>query len=192
MDAAADYAAARAMLARTLPAYVSYVVRAHVKMDAIVRDQTEDVVVRTRDGKILKGNPGAVPGGFAGNTGNEPVSDPAFKPKCYEAQSAAQKSLDGRQVEAIALRYTCRGREGDKDFETLYVDPVTHAPVMAEGEEADQHVDVRLEQRFTRTGTYVLPSTLYVRVRGSGFMFWLDVEVDERYTSYKFSDKDPT
>ena len=62
MDAAADYAAARAALSKTLPAYVSYTVKAHVKMDAITKDATQQVVVRTRDGKILKGNPGAVPG----------------------------------------------------------------------------------------------------------------------------------
>jgi hypothetical protein len=193
MDAAPDYAAAKAMLTRPLPAYVSYSVHAHVKMDAIVKDTTEEVVVRTRDGKVLRGHPGAVPGGVAANTGNEPVSDPAFKPACYEGQSAKLQRVDDRELEAITLRDLCTKstNQGEKDFDTLYVDPRTRVPVLAEVVSNDPHVGVRIEQRFTRVGERAIPSTLYVRVHGTGLMFWLDVEVNEQYSNYRFSNSEP-
>jgi hypothetical protein len=193
MDAAADYAAAKAMLTRPLPAYVTYAVHAHVKADAIVKDTTEEIVVRTKDGKILKGHPGAVPGGAAANTGNEPVTDPAFKPRCYEAAGARLQRFEDRELEAIALRDLCKSDadKGSKEFETLYVDPRTHEPVAATVVAPDPHVDVRVEQRFARIGDRAMPSTLYVRVKGSGFMFWLDVEVNEQYSNYRFSNTEP-
>ena len=191
MDAAADYAAARAALTRPLPAYVSYTVNSHVKMDAIVKNASQQIVVRTRDGKILKGDPGGVPGNFAANTGNEPVHDPGFKATCYAPTGIAAQKFDGQEVEAIALHGLCVKNQGDKDFDTLYVDPRTHEPLAAVGTSNDEHVAVRIEQRFARTADYVLPSSLHVRVQGSGLMFWLDVLVDEQYADYRFSATPP-
>lgn len=193
MNAAADYAAAKAMLTRPVPAYVSYTVRSHVKMDAIVKDKTNQIVVRTRDGKVLKGDPGGVPVSVGRGTGNEPLSDPAFKPSCYDAAGARIQRFEDRELEAIALHGLCTSKgKGQQDFDTLYVDPQTHEPIAVVGaDSSDQHVDVRLEQRFTSVGGRALPSTLYVRVHGSGLMFWLDVEVHEEYSNYRFSNTEP-
>lgn len=193
MNAAADYSAAKAMLTRPVPAYVSYTVHSHVKMDAIVKDKMSQIVVRTTDGKVLKGDPGGIPASIGHGSGNEPLTDPAFKPTCYDAASARLERFEGRELEAIALRGVCKSEdEGSQDFDTLYVDPETHAPVAAVStSQGDQHVDVRLDQRFTRVGDRALPSTLYVRVHGSGLMFWLDVEVHEQYSDYRFSNTEP-
>lgn len=193
MNAAADYAAAKAMFTRPVPAYASYTVHSHVKMDAIVKDKTNRIVVRTRDGKILKGDPGGIPVSVGHDTGNEPLTDPAFKPACYEAAGARAERFAGRNVEAIALHGLCTSKDkGQQDFDTLYVDPETHEPIAVVGADtSDQHVDVRLEQHFTSVEGRALPSTLYVRVHGSGLMFWLDVEVNEQYVNYKFSNTEP-
>jgi hypothetical protein len=197
MNAAADYAAAKAMLTRPVPAYVSYTVHSHVKVDAIVKDTTSRIVVRTRDGKVIKGDPGAMPASIGKstgkNTGNEPVTDPAFRPGCYDASGARTTRFEDRELEAITLRGLCTSKsEGQQDFDTLYIDPKTGEPVAAVGtSQSDQHVDVRLEQRFTRVGDRALPSTLYVRVQGSGLMFWLDVDVNEQYSDFRFSNTEP-
>jgi hypothetical protein len=37
----------------------------------------------------------------------------------------------------------------------------------------------------------VMPASLYVRIHGNGFMFWLDVLVDQRYSDYRFSMTQP-
>ena len=192
MDAAADYAAAKAMLARPLPAYVSYTVRAHVKFDAIVREKTTSVVVRTADGAIVKGElpetlPGSVHIGNGDRSGLEPVKHPAFKPACYEPTSATMQQYEGANLEAIALRGLCSNKKSDQDFDTLYVDPRSHKPVAVTGSQNEESVTVRLAESYAHTGDYVMPSTLYVRVHGTGFMFWLDVLVDQRYSDYRFS-----
>jgi hypothetical protein len=67
----------------------------------------------------------------------------------------------------------------------------THRPVIATGTENDPGVAVRLEQRFVAAGDYVLPSSLYVRVQGSGLMSWLEVLYDRRYEDYRFSTTEP-
>jgi len=195
MDAAADYAVAKAMLTRPLPAYVSYTAHSRVKFDAIDHSETDAVVVRTSDGVVVKGKVPSTSQGFHFNTGEdngmEPVAHPAFKPSCYQAVSAKLRDYEGRNLEAITLRETCSRSESDKDFDTLYVDPDTHEPVVATGSGDDEHVLVRLNQEFTKVGNRALPSTFYVRVHGSGFMFWLDVLVDQRYTDYRFSSTPP-
>lgn len=196
MDAAADYAAARAMLARPLPAYVSYVARSHVKFDAIVRDGTQEVVVRTSDGAVIKGRDAIHPpfvqvsGEKLG--GDEAVTNPAFIPHCYVATGARMDSYDGSKAEAIALRDDCAKSPDDKDFDTLYVDPQTHRPIAATGTEIDSPVSVRLEQGFAAAGGYVLPASLYVRVKGTGIMAWLDVLYDRRYENFRFSATEPS
>jgi hypothetical protein len=195
MDAAADYAAVKAMLTRQLPAYVSYTVRSHVKFDAIVRDETSEVVVRTADGVIVKGkvpeSAGSIHLGTGGDSGMEPVKHPAFRAACYNATSARMQRYDGNDLEALTLRSQCGKNPDDKDFDTLYVDPRTREPVAAVGSSNDEHVAVRLVQQFAHAGDHTLPASLYARVQGSGLMFWLDVLVDQRYGDYRFSATPP-
>jgi hypothetical protein len=195
MDAAADYAAAKAMLSRPLPAYISYTAHAHVKFDAITHDDTRQIVVRTSDGKVLKGSvPSGVPSNMhIGNDNDsfEPAVHPAFKPACYSAKSASLQNYQGRSLEAIGLTESCNKDPDDKDFDTLYVDPRTHEPVAVTGSDDSQHVYVNLSQQYTRVGDNVLPSTFFVRVKGSGMMFWLDVLVDMSFSDYRFSNTEP-
>jgi hypothetical protein len=192
MDAAADYAAAKAMMTRPLPAYVSFAVRSHVKFDAIVRDETSQVVVRTQDGVVVKGKvpespPNGIQIGDERDSGMEPVKHPAFKADCYEATGARMQAYHGAEREAIALRTVCSRKKGDQDFDTLYVDSFTHEPIAAVGADDDGHVAVQLVQQFTRVQDHALPSSLYVRIHGSGLMFWLDLLVDQHYEDYRFS-----
>jgi len=196
MNAVADYAAAKALLTRPLPAYVSYHVRSHVKFDAIISDETSEITVRTSDGVVVKGKVPSAPRaevhvGNERDQGMEPVRHAAFKPACYEAKSARMQSYQGRQLEALQLQDLCSKDPGDKDFDTLYIDPRSLEPVVASGSDDSDHVDVQLLQNFTRVEDHVLPSTLYVRVKGSGLMFWLDLLVDERYDRYRFSNVAP-
>ncbi len=192
MNAASDYAAASAALGKTLPAYVTYTTQAHMKFDAITRDQTTDIVVRTSDGVIVKGKPPFASVNYGGHfNGDESIlKNPPFLAKCYKAGGAKDATFEGRAVEAIALHGTCKG-DDDTDFDTLYVDPNSHDPIAATASEDKEAVAVNLITRYARTGSYVLPSSLYVRVKGSGLMFWLDVLADMRYSNYRFSDKAP-
>jgi hypothetical protein len=202
MNAASDYAAAAAALNKPLPAYVAYTEHAHMKFDAIVRDQSSNLVVRTADGAIVKGKPPFANVNFGGHFSNDEsiVKNAPFRPSCYQGTSAKSATFDGREVEAIGLRGTCKDSDSDKsdpnkadaDFETLYVDPRTHDPVAATAIDNSDSVAVNLIQRYARTGAYVLPSSLYVRVKGSGMMFWLDVLADMNYTNYSFSSKAPS
>lgn len=198
MDAAADYAAAKAMLNRPLPAYVSYTVRSHVKFDAFVTNKTSSLTVRTADGEVVKGDiPDIGPGSFniggQGTKGTEPAKHPVFQARCYEPTGAEMRRYQGAgsaswsNLEAISLHSLCTKKKGDQDFDTLYVDPRSHEPIAAVGTPGDQTVDVRIEQTYGRTADRVMPATLYVRIHGTGFMFWLDVLVDQRYYDYRFS-----
>jgi hypothetical protein len=194
MDAAADYAAAKVLLARPLPAYVSYTVHSHVKFDAIVRDETSNVVVRTADGTIVKGKVPEAGGSVhigTGESGMEPIKHPAFRAACYDATSAQMQRYQGRELEALTLHSSCTKSPGDKDFDRLYVEPRTHEPIAAVGSPNDDHVVVRLAQEFTQVGDRALPASLYARVQGSGLMFWLDVLVDQHYDDYRFSATPP-
>jgi hypothetical protein len=195
MDAVADYAAATALLGRPLPAYVSYTARSHAKFDAIVHDDTNEVVVRTKDRTVIRGQSAPqVPYVQIGDdkpNGNEAITDPAFVPRCYIATGARIASYEASQLEAIALRDKCAKSKDDKDFDTLFVDPATHRPVAAVGTQNDTHVDVHLVQKFIAVRDYVLPSSLYVRVQGSGLMGWLDVLYDCRYENYRLGASQP-
>ena len=196
MDAAADYKAAVELLARPLPAYVSYTARSHVKFDAIVHDATSDIVVRTKDGIVIKGKgqepPPYVQIGTEKSGPDEAITAPAFVAHCYSGASARTDTYEGAQVEAISLKDSCEKSPDDKDFDTLYVNPVTHHPIAAVGTDYDSHVAVRLVQTFADVSDYVLPSSLYVRVKGSGLMMWLDVLYDRRYENFRFSATEPT
>jgi hypothetical protein len=195
MNADADYKAAIAYLNRPLPAYVTYHETSHAKVDAITRDNAQTLVVRTKDGKVLRGKTSSINIGSNDTYHDNVVVRPPFKPACYAATTAAPAVFDGRHVEAIGLRHTCdsgsspHARRGD--FSTLYVDPRSHLPLGAVGGIRDAPVVVNLEQRYARFGAYVLPALLDVRVKGSGLMFWLDVAVRQEYSGYAFSDKAP-
>lgn len=195
MDAAADYAAAKALMSRTLPAYVSYAVRSHFKFDAIVRDESQTVVVRTSDGTIVKGRiPESAPRDIhigTDSTAMEPVAHPAFQASCYAASGAHLRRYEGRELEAIALRETCPREKGDQDFDTLYVEATSHAPVAALGTNEDGGVAVRLVQGFTLVQDRALPSSLFVSIHGSGFMAWLDLVIDQQYSAYRFTSTPP-
>ena len=136
MNASADYAAATALLAKPLPAYVSYTAQTHVRFDAIRHDDTAEIVVRTKDNTVLKGGTerppfvqvGASPGGAV-----DAITNPPFAPRCYEATGARAAKYETADVEAISLRYTCPHAKDDKNFDTLYVDPATHRPIAATG-----------------------------------------------------------
>jgi hypothetical protein len=196
MDATADYAAAKALLAKPLPAYVSYTARSRAKFDAIVHDDTSDIVVRTKDGVVVKGKKGPTApyvqvGDEQSGGDDEMITKPAFAPHCYVATTAGPQAYDGREVEAIALHDTCSKSKDDKDFDTLFVDPATHQPIAAVGTDNDDHVAVRLVQGYTTVHDYIVPSSLYVRVQGSGLMGWLDVLFDQRYENIRFSATEP-
>jgi hypothetical protein len=196
MNAAADYTSAVTALSKPLPAYVAYTEHAHMKFDAIVRDQSSNLVVRTADGAIIKGQPPFSNVNYGGrfNGSDSILKNPPFRAACYRAVSAKSATFEGHDVEAIALHGTCKDSDSEKtdtDFDTLYVDPRSHDPVAAVAADDSDSVSVNLIQRFARTGAYVLPASLYVRVKGSGMMFWLDVLADMNYTNYSFSSKAP-
>jgi hypothetical protein len=196
MNAAPDYAAAAAALNKPLPAYVAYTEHAHMKFDAILRDESSNLVVRTADGTVVKGKPPFANVNYGGRFHGDAsfLKDPVFKSACYQPTTAKSATFDGREVEAIGLRSTCKDTDSEKsdtDFDTLYVDPRTHDPVAVTAADNSDSVTVNIVERYARTGAYVLPSSLYVRVKGSGIMFWLDVLADMNYTNYSFSSKAP-
>ena len=96
--------------------------------------------MRTSDGAIVKGKPPFANVNYGGRfNGNETSSrTPPFRPNCYQAKSAKSATFEGRAVEAISLRGTCKdtnGEKSDTDFDTLYVDPRSHDPVAATASE---------------------------------------------------------
>lgn len=194
MSAVSDYQQAVRTLGRPLPAYVTYAQHGHVKFDAISKNLDDQITVRTRDGKIVKGGGLSIQTGADSKTKGSVVTSPPFDPACYRPVSTSTENFEGRAVEAIAVKGLCREDKEEKDsedFTTLYVDPATHDPIAAVGAKNEDPVEVRLEQHFARVGEYMLPSLLAVRVKGSGLMFWLDVDAHVEFTDYRFSDKFP-
>jgi len=192
LNATSDYDAARAALGRTLPPYVSYQVTSHATGMGFAKDDTTTIVVRTRDGKIVKGTPPTVKIGAGTSYSGDVVSQPPFDVACYRATATRRDKYDGRPAEALSLNATgtCEhDRHGD--FDTLYLDPTTHAPLAAVGNQHDDPVAVHLEQRYVRTGGFILPSAFDVAVKGSSFMFWLNVAAHQSYTHYAFSNSPP-
>jgi hypothetical protein len=191
MSAASDYQQAVRVLAKPLPAYVTYVQSGYLRMDAVEKDLSETITVRTSDGKIVKGKSLDFNIGVDKKTEGSIIRNSPFDAGCYTGASARSVTFEGREVEAIALKDSCEHDKDQGDFSTLYVDPATHDPLAAVGQKKDDPVDVRIEQHFARTGAYVLPAQLAVRVKGSGLMFWLDVDVHLAFSAYRFSDKLP-
>src|ERR1700722_7587164 len=144
MDAAADYAAAKLALTRTLPAYVSYRVVSHAGAGPFAKDDDQTIVVRTHDGKVVRGKPPSIQiGADSKEDYNRDVVDkPPFDPACYTPTSAHEATFENRSVEALELHQTCGHDENDGDFGILFVDPQTHAPIAASGGNSDESVAV--------------------------------------------------
>ena len=192
MNAAADYAAVRKVLEQPLPAYVSYVSESGGALGPFKGQETQHIVVRTSDGKVVSGKKSSVQIGAGTSYDGDVVTRPLFRPACYEATAAKTAEFEGKPVEVLSLKSTCP-KEGDEEnaFSTLYVDPRTHDPIAAVELHSDSHVYALLRQRFVRTGTRVLPSGVDVRVKGSGLLSWLDVTVHQIYSNFAFSDSPP-
>src|SRR6185312_1091115 len=197
MDAPADYSAAVRALTRNLPAYISYTIHSFVHV-GVDHEETDEVVVRTSDGKIVKGSRPKINVGTGADSKRAAVSDVPFDPKCYVPTGAHATQFEGHAVEQIDLRSTCRDRgESDADAKTsgdftkLYVDPSSHVPLVALGEGTDKTVAVNLEQRFTNANGHIVPASFRVEVKGSGFMFWLNVLVREEFSRFGFSNTPP-
>ena len=197
MDAPADYSAAVRALTRNLPAYISYTIHSFVHV-GVDHEQTDQVVVRTSDGKIVKGKRPAINVGTGDRAKSGSVHDVPFDPKCYTATGAHTVQFEGRTAEQIDLRPTCHDRgdnEADAktsgDFTKLYVDPVSYSPLAAIGEGTDKTVAVHLEQRFTNASGHVVPASFRVEIKGSGFMFWLNILVREEFSRFGFSNSPP-
>ncbi len=192
MNAAADYAAARAALGRALPAYVSYRVSSHVVGPMnIAHDDVTSIVVRSSDGKIVKGKPPDIKMGADNGYANDVVRHAPFDPACYRATSAKRSIFDARPLEAISLNALCEKGAHSGDFDTLYVDPATREPVAVIGGNKDDGVAVVIEQRYAREQRFILPSSFDVTVKGSGLMFWLNVAAHEAYSRYTFTTTPP-
>jgi hypothetical protein len=193
MNAVADYAAAMRALNHDLPAYVSYAVHSHILAGPVNHDETVTIVVRSRDGKIVKGKPPSMQIDSDSKYEGDVVVHPPFDAACYTATAAREATFEGVTAEALSLRDTCKTKHDlDGDFSTLYVDPASHEPLAAAGGEDSDSVSVHVQQRFGRAGAFLLPAAFDVRVKGSGFMFWLDVTGRQTYDSYKFSDTLPS
>ena len=194
MNAAADYAAVRKALTKPLPPYVSYVTRTQAKIGPFNHDGTQHIVVRTSDGKVLSGKTDNIQISSGGSSSpGDVVTRPVFEANCYAATAARNAEFEGKTVEALSVHYTGPKSGGDheRDFNTLYVDPASLDPIAAVEIDNDQHVDALLTQRFARVGDRVLPSVLDVRIKGSGFMAWLDITVHQAISDYAFSDHEP-
>ncbi len=192
MNATSDYAAARAFLKPHLPAYVTYTIHSRASFDAVVKDETRTLTVRTSDGKIVKGKAPDVKVDSSNGDASEATDHPPFDANCYSGAEAQAATYDGRSLEAIALTDRCKtDKHSDTDFQTLYVDPKTYAAVAVVGVRNDGPVAVSLDQRFLKTQGYVMPASFHIHVKGSGLMFWLDVLADQTYSDYRFSDTIP-
>lgn len=194
MNATADYAAVRKALTKPLAPYVSYVAQTHAKIGPFTHDGTEHIVIRTSDGKVLSGKTEDIQISSGGSSSpGDVVTRPVFEANCYEATAARSAQFEGKAVEALSIRYTCPKSGGDheRDFNTLYVDAASLDPIAAVEIDNDQHVDALLTQHFARFGDRVLPSVLDVRIKGSGFMAWLDITVRQAISDYAFSEHEP-
>jgi hypothetical protein len=189
-DAAADYHAATALLSRPLPAYVTYQLETRVRMGLLQNAASETIVVRTADGTVLHGKLPADDDALADTPKGEFLTNPPFVPHCYAPQSALDAELDGHNLLAIKLEDRCK-KDDDAAFDTLYVDKQTHEAVAATADADDEGARVRLDERFARSGVYVLPASFTVTVRGKGAMAWLDTHVTMLFSAYRFGTTQP-
>jgi hypothetical protein len=189
MDATADYAAIKAILGRPLPPYVSYRDVSHAGAGPFAKDEDQTIVVRTRDGKVVRGKVPSIQIGSHSKTNynRDVVDKPPFEPACYAAESARTATFDGQTVEAVALRDICDRNRDSGDFNVIYVEPRTHDPIAASGDNTDQSVSVRVVQGFAPFSGFFMPTSLDVRVQGSGW----NVHAYEHLSDYKFSATKP-
>ena len=202
MDATADYAqVVRALTATNMPAYVAYALHSAAGFDALHSHETTAIVVRTKDGKIVKGTPPKLQIDSGKNYAGDILRHPPFDPTCYRASAATRATFELQEVEAIALQPTCqrvkraaadkRDHTDDADFQTLYVEPATLRPIAVVGGNSEEYVKAKLDQRFTVVSGYVVPSKFTVKVIGSGPMFWLNVDAGETLSDIRFSATPP-
>lgn len=193
MSADSDYARVVQLLTKQqLAPYVAYVARDVV--NGLGADSKQDrIVIRTRDGKILSGSTHMkVQTGYDASDIN-PITHPAFDPKCYRATGQRNSSFEGTAALEISLAATCKSRraeDNDYPFTTLYVDSHTMRPLDVNGtvpeSEKNKGVTVALDQHFGQYAGRVLPSSFKLDVSGSGLMFWLQVHLTETYSNYEF------
>src|SRR5579864_8657716 len=112
MNASADYQVALRILRLPLPAYVTYTQRTHANVfGPIERDDTETLVVRTSDGKTIKGKASTIE--LQGHRVHDNIlSEPVFKTNCYRATGARLGTYRGAPAEAITLKATCESSKG--------------------------------------------------------------------------------
>lgn len=189
MTAATDYAKAEALLTRPLPAYVSYVQTGSARGIGNGSGAPSTVYVRTKDGAIVSGvGQSSIRTAHYSSNGGNPVTSPAFMPKCYQPVSESPARWDGNAATEIALRDVCGGDPEDNPFTTLYVDPNSGAPVAVDGTFSDSGVSVMLTQRYGRFGAYVFPTRIDANVRGRGMLFWVREYAQDTYAQYRFYD----
>jgi hypothetical protein len=191
VNATADYAAAAAQLNRPLPAYVSYVDRSSGGWGPLQGSRSTHVVVRTSDGHVISGSSPVIRIGADATTSDDVVTRPPFRPACYAPGVATLTEFDGRPAERIGLHTRCDKSDKDADFDSLYVDPVSHRPLAAIGNNADETTTVRIVQRFVAVDGYVLPAGIDVTVIGHGWMTWLNVAARVELSDYRFSATPP-
>jgi hypothetical protein len=196
MSADVDYARVVELLSKQqLAPYVAYVARD--RLSGLANDHEDGrIVVRTSDGRVVSGKQhfdvDIGDSSFNGLNSN-PVSKPVFAPHCYRATGEALATLDESPVLKLTLTPTC-GSYHDYPFTTLYVDPQTFRPlevsgVATPGDGDSKSVTVALDQRYAAFDGRWMPVSLKVDVTGSGFMFWLQVHLNEIYSEYEFRAK---
>jgi hypothetical protein len=179
LNADTDYARAVAHLSRAhLTPYVAYVARDSVNGLGNA-SQTDRVVVRVSDGKVV--------------AGHSDITSPIFDPTCYRATAETQTTFEGEPAVKFDLIATCREKHpGDHDYalRTLYVNPQTLAPIDANGTilsgSNSNNVSVSVDERFATFDGHVMPSSIKVDVSGTGVMSWLQVHLHETYSNYQF------
>jgi hypothetical protein len=194
MDAAADYASAARFLTNHLPAYISYDVRTRLTSGFGEKEDHGRITVRTSDGEVVKGKDADIDlhvDADHSSSGIPHVHDQPFNPACFSATGAHADTVDNRAVEVLDIREICGRRSDDTTFSKFYIDPRTHEPIAVVAEEDKEPVAVRVEQRFMHVRDHVLPASLDVAIKGSSFMFWLNLTVHRDYDDYTFSDHAP-
>ena len=193
-----DYAkAVFALQSPARPAYVSFVTAANAHGLAGDSEEPHTVFVRTKDGAVVEGSlQNFSTGHYGGRDDTNPVSRPAFDPRCYAPSSEQTVQWEGRTMLRISLRASCPGEDPDNTnddhpFDSLYVEPETLLPIGATGTVEDEGMRVDLEEHFARFGPYVFTTDLSAHVRGSGFLFWVRERASVTYSDYKFYDRLP-
>ncbi len=193
MDATQDYAAAARMLHATLPAYVAYEQHTHIKVGPVDKTDTELIVVRTSDGKVIRGKTATIQTDSGSHTiHGDIVTHQIFLPACYQPGTATIATYNERPAEAIALHNTCDKDDGNDAFSMLYLDPRTHEPLGVTGDHHDDSIDFTIEERFAHTDGRFMPGLLDVHVAGKGWLGWLQVLAHVEFSRFRFLDNPPS